>query len=71
MANIGDLNGDAYSQRSPPPEEQGLSGYRSLPDLIIGCPQGRTGFDGGKMVLGFLQGSKKKQAATGEIEAYR
>jgi hypothetical protein len=71
LANIGDLNHDQYSQIEPYHTPPIPSGYPSLPDLVIGCPQGRTGYEGGRIMLGFLRGNPTKQTATGHIDTYR
>lgn len=68
MANIGDLNKDDYNYRRP---EERTSGNPPMPDLAIGCSQGRTGFDGGRFMIGFLEGLEKTQKATGNFKKYR
>ena len=67
LANIGDLNLDFLGQKRVKKERD----YPTMPDLMIGCPQGRTGTSGGKIIAAFLQGDRRTQSATGNIEKYR
>lgn len=68
MANIGDLNLDPFDYRKPWKENTGLP---SIPELVIGCPQGRTGHNSGKFLIGFLSSVITTQGTDGTFSAYR
>lgn len=75
MANIGDLNVDNWAEAT---QRKRLSSknywyvdpmMKPAPDLVIGCPQSRTGFGGGRIMLAFLQSSWS--GPTGQIISQR
>lgn len=59
LATIGDINKDNYKQRRP--TEIAYPLRPSVPDFIMGCPQGATGNRGGRFFLMFLTSDAELQ----------
>jgi hypothetical protein len=61
IAYLGDLNMDDRSQYF----YDQPSGLPSIPDLLVGCPATRSGFNGGRAMVAFLEGDAV--GATGQV----